>query len=281
MPILTHAIPMATATAVHFNAPALPQLSPMHYAMEPATLDNPYGHTDQFAGSLDFSGGEISQTYQLGRVDNVLNNGTSTFPTTVLAGDGNDIIVTGSGADKLYGEDGHDTLMSGSGDDLLLGGAGNDILNGGAGSDDLWGGTGNDTLIGGTGSDDMWGGAGSDTFAVDFGYSFTRHLPGGQGGYDVHVPTTDTIHDFTAKDFIDQYIAGTEGNYVEATLNAGHGLDAATAYADGLFHDGVQYVFVTDGTDGYLFSDQGAGDPGVAVLEGLGSVANFDWHNII
>jgi Ca2+-binding RTX toxin-like protein len=252
-----------------------------HFAFEPATPDNPYAHTDQWMSAGYSYNGHTWQTYYLGQTDNVLDRSAFAYETTVLAGDGNDIIITGSGADKLYGQDGHDTLMSGAGDDLLLGGAGNDILNGGAGSDDLWGGTGNDTLIGGTGSDDMWGGAGSDTFAVDFGYSFTRHLPGGQGGYEVHVPTTDTIHDFTAKDFIDLGVAGTQGNYVEAQMQSGHGLDAATAYADGLFHDGVQYVFVTDGTDGYLFSDQGTGDPGVAVLEGLGSTNNFDWHNII
>jgi Ca2+-binding RTX toxin-like protein len=224
-------------------------------------------------------------SYQFGQQDNVLGQSASSAQITVLAGDGNDMIATGYGADEVYGQDGNDALYSGGGDDLVLGGAGNDLINGGSGSDTLWGGSGNDTVIGGTGNDALWGGSGSDTFVVDFGYSFTRHLPGGQGSYVVNVNTVDTINDFNARyDAIDLAIAGSASNYHEATLSNGqHGLDAAQALGEQMLaKTGYMYAFVTDGTDGYLFVDRGADlDTGVTVLKGLDSVSDFDWHNII
>lgn len=70
-----------------------------------------------------------------------------------LAGD--DIITTGSYADKLYGGEGNDTLNANGGNDTLDGGVGNDILNGGSEQDTLTGGIGDDTLDGGAGNDTL------------------------------------------------------------------------------------------------------------------------------
>lgn len=63
------------------------------------------------------------------------------------------ILLGGSGDDKLTGGSGDDVLKGGSGDDELLGLAGEDKLVGGSGKDFLDGGTGTDTLNGGTGRD--------------------------------------------------------------------------------------------------------------------------------
>jgi Ca2+-binding RTX toxin-like protein len=252
---------------------------------EPPTPDNPYAHTNESVWASFAYDGHSWASYQLGLQNDFVNLSTSSAEITVLAGDGDDMIATGQGNDKLYGQDGNDALNSGVGDDLVLGGAGNDLINGGSGSDTLWGGAGNDTVIGGTGNDAMWGGSGSDTFVVDFGYSFTRHLPGGQGSYVVNVNTIDTINDFNAKfDAIDLAIAGSASNYHEAALSNGqHGLDAAQALGEQMLaKTGDLYAFVTDGADGYLFVDRGDGlDTGVTVLKGLDSVSDFDWHNII
>jgi hypothetical protein len=62
--------------------------------------------------------------------------------STLLGGDGDDLLIGGSGRDTLEGGNGHD---------ILFGMLGNDVLDGGDGDDTLWGGPGSDTLLGGTG----------------------------------------------------------------------------------------------------------------------------------
>lgn len=249
----------------------------------PATPDNPYADTDQavtfgYAGpDLAFWGGAF------GRQDNVVDRSTSAWneTCTVSAGSGNDFVFTGAGNDSLYGENGNDALHSGDGSDALVGGDGNDILNGGSSDDKLAGGSGDDTLIGGAGNDQMWGGAGHDTFALDFGSDRIHPAGHGRPAHTIHYDTVDTIHDFDMRnDVIDLAVAGNKGNYAEAQMTSGNGTDAARSLADTLMHDGTQYAFVSDGHDGYLFSAQTGHSPGAAVLDGLASVRDFDWHNI-
>ena len=64
-------------------------------------------------------------------------------------GNGNDLLLGGTGDDYIYGDAGNDTLRGGTGDDYLEGGAGNDVLSGGGGAD-VFGytekDTGNDTI---------------------------------------------------------------------------------------------------------------------------------------
>jgi Ca2+-binding RTX toxin-like protein len=89
------------------------------------------------------------------RFDDRLAAAPSTAALTTLVG--------GDGDDVLLGGDGNDLLDGGAGDDRLLGGAGNDQLLGRAGADRLLGGAGDDTLTGGGGADFLSGGAGNDT----------------------------------------------------------------------------------------------------------------------
>lgn len=71
---------------------------------------------------------------------------------------GDDVVIGGDKADKLYG----DYIDSRS--DME---GGNDILIGGGGNDELYGAAGDDYLDGGTGADKMVGGKGDDTYLVD------------------------------------------------------------------------------------------------------------------
>ena len=68
----------------------------------------------------------------------------------VLAGDGDDEVVTSVGTETV--------IRGGDGDDLLEGGEGPDMLDGGRGDDVLLGGNGPDVLDGGPGADDLSGG---------------------------------------------------------------------------------------------------------------------------
>ncbi|WP_349237392.1 choice-of-anchor K domain-containing protein [Aeromonas sp. SrichE-2G] len=66
-----------------------------------------------------------------------------------------DVVNSGSGNDKIYGQSGSDILFGHTGDDYIDGGSHNDALRGGLG---------NDILIGGLGNDVMRGDGGADTF---------------------------------------------------------------------------------------------------------------------
>ncbi len=81
----------------------------------------------------------------------------------VLGGAGNDTIHAGAGNDHLDGGDGDDVLYGEDGDDTIYGGAGNDIISGGAGNNTIYAGAGDDIIIAGPGNDVIDGGDGYDT----------------------------------------------------------------------------------------------------------------------
>ncbi|WRH65136.1 MAG: calcium-binding protein [Planktothrix sp. GU0601_MAG3] len=89
---------------------------------------------------------------------------------TISGSDGNDSVVTGSGADFLQGGSvaAAATFDVGFGDDTLTAGGGNDYLFGGSGSDVLFGEAGDDTLQGGTERDTLVGGEDADVFLYQF-----------------------------------------------------------------------------------------------------------------
>ena len=55
--------------------------------------------------------------------------------TIVTGNDKDNVISTGTGADKLYGEGGNDILTGGAGNDTMTGGSGDDRVTGGSGAD--------------------------------------------------------------------------------------------------------------------------------------------------
>lgn len=93
-----------------------------------------------------FDGDEAGVSYGK-KTDDDFIVATASFSETILAGAGNDIVLTLGGDDRLEGGAGNDRLYGGQGKDKLFGGAGNDKLWGGGGKDRLEGGTGNDTYI--------------------------------------------------------------------------------------------------------------------------------------
>lgn len=81
----------------------------------------------------------------------------------IMAGAGDDTILTGDSGDYVEGGDGNDTIYGGDGDDQLYAGDGDDIVHGDDGADNIMGGYGNDTIHGGDGDDNaLWGNAGDD-----------------------------------------------------------------------------------------------------------------------
>ena len=89
------------------------------------------------------------------------------------AGDGDDEIILDSGVlvpSTLVGGDGYDILKAGGGAALLDGGAGDDVLTGGGQADEIFGGDGNDTIDAGAGDDIIHGGQGDDVIDGGDGY---------------------------------------------------------------------------------------------------------------
>ncbi len=82
-----------------------------------------------------------------------------------LAGNVEDLSLTGSGALKGTGNALGNALWGNEGNNSLAGLDGNDSLYGGSGNDSLIGGSGGDLLWGAAGVDTYFGGAGADTFA--------------------------------------------------------------------------------------------------------------------
>jgi Ca2+-binding RTX toxin-like protein len=66
-------------------------------------------------------------------------------------GNGDDVIVTGGGNDRVQGGAGNDIIYTGDGHDVAQGGRGDDWVHGGAGNDSVSGGRGQDQLLGGSG----------------------------------------------------------------------------------------------------------------------------------
>ena len=85
---------------------------------------------------------------------------------TVVGGVGNDSLqCTGNFTDLMFANEGDDTVQSASGADTIFGGQGNDQISGGAtGGQLLIGGEGNDTVTGLLGIDTLSGGKGADLF---------------------------------------------------------------------------------------------------------------------
>jgi Ca2+-binding RTX toxin-like protein len=75
------------------------------------------------------------------------------------------------------------TMSGGAGADLLMGGSGDDRLYGGKNADVLVGGAGNDWLVGGSGADQYDGGSGNDLLGV---VRRDRYTP--SSGIDIIVP---------------------------------------------------------------------------------------------
>ena len=150
---------------------------------------------------------------------------TGKGPDVVCGGDGNDKILAGKGKDRAYGgpgddliinikgkdssfgDDGADQITGGPSGESIDGGPGNDVVDGSSDRDNLHGGLGEDLLIGGDGSDNVWGDDGAD------------EIHGGSGGEDMFGGNGD---DRLFGDLLDDRMNGEGGNDL---LVGGHGID--------------------------------------------------------
>ncbi|HVD39000.1 MAG TPA: calcium-binding protein [Solirubrobacterales bacterium] len=110
----------------------------------------------------------------------------------ISAGGGNDRICTAGSDDVIEGGTGSDRIDAGRGDDEVIGGNGSDLVLGGPGADTVFGKRGNDSLDGGPGGDFLDSGLGDDTLdggagAGDqvIGGVGNDHVSGGPGAGDV------------------------------------------------------------------------------------------------
>jgi Ca2+-binding RTX toxin-like protein len=189
------------------------------------------------------------------------------------------LIIGSKAADALGGTRDDDTMGGGPGNDTLFGEGGDDVMDGGSGDDHLTGNAGADTLTGGFGRD-------------VFSYATA-------GTSNADLASADRITDFNAADdSIDMPVSGGDPNwpwyyrrYEEVEVADGGGFEVARAAADDIFTDGPHdwntsdptYVFVTDGVDGYLFTDgdKSGTAEGAIILEGLPSLDHFSALDIV
>ena len=248
-------------------------------------------------GLLAHWGGTNGADYAYGESGSDVLDFTMTLDVNVLYGDSNtasasdgiDYVYGGGDVDFIYGGGNRDILYGRDGNDVIYGDLpsesaydGNDVLVGGAGSDSLYGGGGDDILAGGTGGDWLTGGSGHNTFVYN-----------AVGESGLTWSSADTITDFYAvADSIDMPTAGSYANYFEGnitdtwnTTQSSHFAYAASYASDiiGNPYTNTQYVFLTNGHDGYLFADMdgnGRIDTGIE-LEGVASTGNFHYWDII
>jgi len=146
----------------------------------------------------------------------------------------------------LIGND-NDNLMVGHHEgDVIYGNGGNDCIYGGHGNDALYGGDGNDRLNGGMGADNLYGGAGSDTFVFSV-WSESTDLNNQR----------DTIHDFSAGDFIDLSSCGISSmNQIEIeTLGAGdYRVHVHSVIGDPRWDLGIDVVGVAPTEANFIFA---------------------------
>ncbi len=143
----------------------------------------------------------------------------------ICAGDGNDRVLAGKGTDHVYGGSGDDLIINIKGKDSSFGEDGNDQLTGGPSADTMDGGSGNDHVDGGSDRDNLHGGTGDDLIMGDDGSDTINgddgndEIHGGSGGEDM---SGGNGNDRLYGDLLDDHMSGDGGNDL---LVGGHGGD--------------------------------------------------------
>lgn len=177
---LTKAAPLAVALA----APGPTLRSGILSITGTAGADSISVTLDKTGKSIGVSVGRSVSTFSLASVKQInidagdgndsialqRSDGTRAVPvgSSILGGNGNDIITGGAGADSIFGGNGNDQIFGMAGNDNLNGNIGDDTINGGDGND-LLNGAGNHFAIA-DGADVIRGGNGNDT--VDYSERF-------------------------------------------------------------------------------------------------------------
>lgn len=210
--------------------------------------------------------------------DDVIVGGTGNDRLFGMAG--NDHIEGGEGNDKLWGNSGNDTLLGGEGHDELRGGSGDDALDGGEGDDLLEGNSGNDVLVGGAGNDKMLGGSGNDKISDGEGDDF---VDGGSGDDYVLAGEGNDVYEgksgFDTLDFSDAKVGMTidmsKGTAVGMGKDSFRGIEKVVGSSNDDTIKGDKRDNVIDGGDG---DDVIRGLGGADILTGGAGSDTFVWH---
>lgn len=235
------------------------------------------------ANAIDLSGVTSAEFTNLTSVSVTGNDGNDTilgtadFDDVIVAGDGNDIITTGTGANNIDGGDGHDTITADAGADTIEGGDGHDMISAGDDNDSIIAGDGNDTVSGDTGDDTITAGDGNDLINGNDGLD---QINGGFGD-DILMGDTgnDTILGGAGADTIgggadDDSLVGNAQNDVitgdlgNDTIIAGSGNDSVGGGAGDDFINGQGGDDTLAGDDGNDRALGGGGDDLVSGGEG-------------
>jgi Ca2+-binding RTX toxin-like protein len=223
---------------------------PMYFGNEGADTVDASGNT---GGGLTVIGGQDSADGN----DSILtgsgadwifgNGGNDTINTgaganTAIGGQGSDLITAGAVNDLVFANEANDTVIAGDGANTVFGGQGNDSILAGTGRDTLQGNEGNDTIRGGLAIDTISGGTGNDWFAYSLA---TEDGENAAGGGPVEFITdvdfsTDKFQTTTAITFATNIGAGTGGDLNASANNA---ITAATALNGGINTVAAQFTF--------------------------------------
>jgi Ca2+-binding RTX toxin-like protein len=227
------------------------------------------------------------QTWHLSPVgDDRLNLADATQDLSVEARGGNDVVIGGSGNDRLLGNVGSDMLIGNGGNDELAGSLGGDVLYGGAGNDVLKIDCADLALNGGKGMID--GGNGYDTLLVE---DKTIGI-GDQGvtleGY--HPYRAEKVRSTMGNDTVDFHNSRADltlwGWFGDDYLRTGHGADALVGAAgnDVLIGSWGNDVMYGGDADDFLNADRGSnlmdGGKGNDTYSFISS-SNFSTQNIV
>ena len=124
-----------------------------HVSGSPDSAEGETVRIEAFGTSQEFSGVKRIIADAGHGEDQILLDADVLAPSVLNGGDGNDVLVAGSGQTIMDGGAGNDTLIGSPEADTIVGGDGNDIIDARAGDDLIVGGLGDDRITGGSGRD--------------------------------------------------------------------------------------------------------------------------------
>ena len=180
----------------------------------------------------------------------------NTLDDVIMGGSGADRLTGGSGNDHIYGNmastvqgsaDGGDNISTGGGNDYVNGNAGDDIIRADSGDSRLFGGQGNDSIVAGSGSNHINGNSGNDTITAGSGNDV---IFGGQGDDHIQLGSGNTV---VSGDLGNDHIVFGTG-YVLAT--GGSGNDIFNLAGAAIDRGGALAGYVDEITDFQIGSDR-------------------------
>ena len=244
---------VSNGTLLIFGSPFADQITLRTSAVDRNRLEVDLGNDGSADQTLDLTGIDAIDVHARGgddtvRIDDINGAFTTTIPTRIDGGNGDDTLIGGSGPETFVGGKGNDRVDGNGGADTVFLGKGDDtfVWDPGDGSDTVEGGTGTDTMI-------FNGSGGNEVMAAtsNFGrVSFTRNLGtiamdlNGIEAIDVRaLGGTDsvTVNNMTGTDLrrVDVDLASTlggstaDGQADTVTVAGTKGDDSIAANADG------------------------------------------------